>query len=166
MAAMALACSLAAMICAPARGDEGAPPAAPPAAEPLQPARPTPGAIGHSRHRAERQRIDEAVSRMARSLDLDANQQHRLRGVLEEEHRELRKLRTESTPPDADRAGMTRAILDRTRQQIRDLLTEEQRKKYPDVTPRDLLGPTHTDLDQWLRATQAKPPAPSGGTTP
>jgi hypothetical protein len=162
--AMALVWGLAAAVGAPARAGDGAPPpAVSPAAgaEPAQPSAPTPAASRHSRHRTERQLIDEAVDRMTRSLDLDAAQQQRLRGVIEEEHRELWKLRTEATQPDADRAGMMKAVFDRTRQRIHDMLTEEQRKKYPGVTPTDVLGPAHADLDRWLRPKQPDPgPAP------
>jgi hypothetical protein len=161
--AIALAWGLGAIACAPARAADSTPPAVSPAAgtEPAQPPAPAPAASRHARHRTERQLIDESVDRMTRSLNLDAAQQQRLRAVIEEEHRELWKLRTEPTSPDADRGGMIRAIFDRTRQQIRDLLTEEQRQKYPGVTPADVLGPAHTDLDRWLR-----PQPASAGSAP
>jgi len=101
------------------------------------------------------------VSRMARELDLTADQQARLTRVLVAERVQLREAST-GGPPEADRVGRVKDILDRTRQKIRDILTAEQRQKYPGVTPSDLLGPAHADVEGWIRATQGKSPPPAG----
>lgn len=121
---------------------------------------------GHSRHRSAQQAVDEAVRRMTLALDLDPGQQERLRSLIVEEQRDLRKISTEGTQPDQDRAGQMKAVVDRTRGQIRSMLTDEQRKKYPGVTPSGLLGPAHTDLDHWLGVTQGNPGSVNGNAAP
>jgi len=113
-------------------------------------------------HLSQAQRIERDVQRLARALSLDAGQQQRLRAVLEEEHRQLRALR--DAPSDSGAEGVVRikAILDRTRGQIRELLTDAQRARYPGVVPSDLLGPAHADPDRWR---PVKDDAPAASAT-
>ncbi len=126
---------------------------------------PTAAVTPHRRPRSARQGIDDSVRRLTRELDLAPEQQVRLRGILVEEHRQLREAAT-GGPPNADHVGRTKQVLDRTRERIRGMLTDEQRKKYPGVTPSDLLGPAHADVEGWIRATQGKSGAPPAGTQP
>ena len=114
----------------------------------------------------EQQRVELEALRLAQALGLDAAQQARVKALLVDEHRELHQATVGDPQTQADRVGQVRAIVDRTREQIRSMLSDEQRKKYPGVTPTDLLGPTHTDLDYWTRATQQEPVSPSGSATP
>lgn len=118
---------------------------------------------GH--HHSVRNSIEMTVSRLARELDLTADQQARLTHILIGERQQLHEAAT-GGPPQADRVGRVKDILDRTREKIRDILTVEQRKKYPGVTPSDLLGPAHADVEGWIRATQGKSPPPTGNAKP
>jgi hypothetical protein len=112
----------------------------------------------HPQRLTPEQVIDERVQRLARSLDLDETQQAKLRGILENEHRQISTVRTESPPAGVDRVGLMLAILDRTREEIRAMLSEEQRKKYPAAVPRGSTAPASADLDFWMRRTQPPPP--------
>ena len=98
--------------------------------------------------------IDARVRRLTRSLDLDERQQARLRAVLQNERRQMRKLWIDNPRPAADRVGPALAIIDRTRDEIRAMLNEEQTKKYPAALPRESLGPANADLEHWMRQTQ------------
>jgi hypothetical protein len=112
----------------------------------------------HPQRFTPEQVIDERVRRLATSLDLDETQQSRLREVLENERREIRKLRTNNPHPEADRVGPMLAILERTREEIRAMLNEEQRKKYPAPLPHGSTAPANADLDHWMKLTQPLPP--------
>jgi hypothetical protein len=101
--------------------------------------------------------LDERVRRLAKSLDLDETQQARLKELLEDERRDIWKVWTENPQPEADRTGPTMAILDGTRDRIRAMLNEQQKKKYPAAVPRDTTGPAHADPEYWLRLTRQQP---------
>lgn len=130
-----------------------------PTAATAAPDEPRSSASPHRRTRSSRQVIDETVRSLTRDLTLDPDQQLRLRKLLLEEHRQLREAAT-SGPANADRVGRIKAVLDQTRERIRGILTPEQQQRYPGVTPSDLLGPAHADVEGWIRATQRKPPVP------
>lgn len=111
----------------------------------------------HPQHLTPEQVIDARVHRLATSLDLDETQQRRLREVLENERRQIQELRTGNPHPGADRIGPMLAILEKTRQEIRAMLNEEQRQKYPASLPQNATAPANADLDYWLRQTQPGP---------
>jgi hypothetical protein len=113
----------------------------------------------HPQRLTPEQVIDERIHRLAKILELDEAQQARLREVLRSERRQINSVR-ENPHPGADRVGPMLAILDRTREEIRAMLNEEQRKKYPAAVPRDSTAPATADVDYWMRLTQ---PAPREG---
>lgn len=166
--AASLGCALALLRAAPA-GAVDAPPV-PPATASAPESLKSDGSdadqhrVPHSRPRraTPQQAIDQAVRRMTAALDLDPGQQAALRSALVQERLDIRRVASDEAQAGGSKAERIRAVIDSTREKIRATLNDEQRKKYPGVTPADLLGPTHTDLDYWLRATQARPPEPAG----
>jgi hypothetical protein len=157
-----------------------APQAVAPAAEAHQPDDAADGALAHDggapaavksdsprgrgqrhppQHLTAEQVLNERVNRMTRALELNDAQQARLREVLTNERQQLMKLRTSGT----DRVGPALAILDRTREDIRAMLNEEQKKKYPAVAPRDMTAPASADVDYWMGLTR---PATAQGAGP
>ena len=112
----------------------------------------------YGRARTVEQAINEDVRRLTRLLDLDAGQQLKLRQILESRNSRMRKVWKDNPSADADRIGPTIAIMERTRDEIRVILTDEQRQRYPAAAPRDQLGPATADLDHWLRLTHPKDP--------
>jgi hypothetical protein len=110
-------------------------------------------------HLTAEQALNARVSRMTRALELNETQQAKLREVLTNERQQLMQLRTSGT----ERVGPALAILDRTREEIRAMLNEEQKKKYPAVVPRDMTAPASADVDYWMGLTH---PAPSQGAGP
>jgi hypothetical protein len=77
------------------------------------------------RHLTPAQVVDANVRRLAQGLELDQEQQAKLREILVDQYAQLMQLRTESAP-GTDRAGAMRAIVDRTREKIREMLNDEQ----------------------------------------
>jgi hypothetical protein len=102
-------------------------------------------------HHTPGQGIDDSVRRLTRSLDLDSAQQAKLREILWDHHRQVMKLRNEDSTVAVDRTGATLALLDRTKARIRDILNEEQRKKYSVDVPRDQTAPAQADLQHWMQ---------------
>jgi hypothetical protein len=111
----------------------------------------------HSQRLTAEQIIDGRVRRLAKALELDEAQQARLREVLRSERQQINSMWRENPHPAADRVGPMLAILDRTREEIRAMLTEEQSKKYPAAVPRGSTAPANADLDYWMRLTQPAP---------
>jgi hypothetical protein len=112
----------------------------------------------HPQRLTPEQVIDEQVRSLTKGLELNETQQAKLRAILENEHRQISQVRTGSPQGGADRVGLMLAVLDRTREEIRAMLNEEQRKKYPAAVPRGSTAPASADLDYWMRRTQPPPP--------
>ena len=106
-------------------------------------------------HLTPAQVVDANVRRLAQGLKLDQEQQARLREILVDQYAQLMKLRTESAP-GTDRAGAMRAIADRTREKIREMLNEEQKKQYSTEVPREVTAATRADLEHWLDVRDAQ----------
>jgi hypothetical protein len=106
-------------------------------------------------HRTPAQVIDANVRRLAQGLKLDQEQQAKLREILVDQYAQLMKLRTESAP-GTDRVGAMRAIVDRTRERIREMLNDEQQKQYATDVPREVTAATRADLEHWLDVRDAQ----------
>jgi hypothetical protein len=135
----------------------GAPPAESPASTDADPPA---GSALRSRshrpsHRTPAQVIDANVRRLAQGLRLDHEQQARLREILVDQYAQLMKLRTESAP-GTDRVGAMRAIVDRTREKIRGMLNDEQKKQYATDVPREVTAATRADLEHWIDVRDAQ----------
>ena len=99
--------------------------------------------------------MDANVRRLAQGLRLDQEQQAKLREILVDQYAQLMKLRTKSAP-GTDRAGAMRAIVDRTRERIREMLNDEQKKQYATDVPREVTAATRADLEHWLDVRDAQ----------
>ncbi len=106
-------------------------------------------------HRTPAQVIDANVRRLAQGLRLDQEQQAKLREILVDQYAQLMKLRTESASA-TDRTGAMRAIVDRTRERIREMLNDEQKKQYATDVPREVTAATRADLEHWLDVRDAQ----------
>ena len=106
-------------------------------------------------HRTPAQVIDTKVHRLAQGLNLDQEQQAKLREILVDQYAQLMKLRTESAP-GTDRAGVIRAIVDRTRERIREMLNDDQKKQYTIDVPQEVTAATRADLEHWLDVRDAQ----------
>ena len=97
--------------------------------------------------------LEDRVKMFAKALDLDASQQTQLRKILVERRDTVRKIWSDRSLLPAERAPATRAANERTGDEIRAILNDEQRKKYNTALPS--VAPDQGDkrsIEQWLDA--------------
>ena len=143
---------------------EAATEAAPAATNPAQAAeRAKPGNaratthVQHAAHLSPEQVLDERVAALGKLLGLDAGQKAGVRKVLLAQRDQLRQVWSDPGRSSADRIGASQSINQRTEDQIRSLLNEEQRKQYIVSKPTGAAGerPEH-GLDYWMDQMQGK----------
>jgi hypothetical protein len=101
--------------------------------------------------------LEERVRKLTQWLALDATQQSELRKVLEDQREQIRKVWDDASVPAAYRISATQAISDKTADQIRALLNEEQRKKFnPPRQPREAAGSVKPSVEDWMDAAKPK----------
>ena len=128
-----------ACVAAVASADDGSPPAA-------------------SHHRNPHS-LASRVQALSRALDLDANQQVELGKVLERQRDQLEKIWGDASMAPAYRVVATRVISERTSDEIRALLTEEQRQKYKAPRRPDAGGSAaRPNVEDWMNQ-KARPAA-------
>jgi hypothetical protein len=138
---LALACLLVSTTAVRA-ADAGAaaPEAAPPVTQPRKPAR-------------------DAAAIFAQRLDLDAKQEVQVRRLLAMQQAQIRKLWSDPSVAGEDRVSAVKAINAKTIEQIRSLLTEEQKQKY--IQPLPAGGPPTEPgrtVEDWLHALRPQNP--------
>jgi len=82
------------------------------------------------RHRAHRSNVDDRLALLTAELKLDANQRDAVRKILENQRLQTQKVWSDASVPSSLRVKSTQAIGDRTAQQIREVLNDEQRGRY------------------------------------
>jgi hypothetical protein len=77
--------------------------------------------------------------------------------VLQRQREDVARVWNDSSIPPARRVSATQAIGDRSADQIRALLSEEQRKKYIKPRERDVaVGTAGGDVESWMNAGKRK----------
>jgi Spy/CpxP family protein refolding chaperone len=105
--------------------------------------------------------LDRRVALLAKELDLDAAQKIKVKAVLEGQRQQVARVWSDGAIPSAERIGRTQAIGDHTADQIRALLTEEQRKKYIQARQRDVaVGTPGSDTQSWMQTGKQPKAAP------
>ncbi|MGC2112170.1 MAG: hypothetical protein WA655_21810 [Candidatus Korobacteraceae bacterium] len=79
---------------------------------------------------------DERLQRLTQTLDLTADQQQKIRPILENETQQMDTLRGDASIPRDQRWDKAKAIMDNTKSQIKPLLNPDQQKKYDEITSR------------------------------
>ena len=102
--------------------------------------------------------LEDRVATLSKALDLDAKQQSELRKLLESQREQIRKVWSDTSAPAAYRVIATRAISDKTADQIRALLNDEQKKKYkpPRQAHEGAPAPPTTTVEDWMKAADSK----------
>jgi hypothetical protein len=100
--------------------------------------------------------LDERLEALARMLNLDSRQQASVRELLQRQRLQLTQIWEDASVPAAYRVHATRALSEQTSQNIRALLNEAQKKKFPlpqpvRAAPTDALG--GRSIDDWISAT-------------
>jgi hypothetical protein len=105
--------------------------------------------------------LEDRVKTLSRVLDLDAQQQLELSKVLEGQREQVNKVWNDPSLPASYRVVATQAISDKTADQIRALLNEEQRKKYKPPRQHDSADASaRPNVEDWM-SPRPKPAAPS-----
>jgi hypothetical protein len=95
--------------------------------------------------------MEGRVELLAKELDLDAAQQVALRRILEDQRNQTAKAWSDASVPAGVRVKTTQMISERTADQIRALLNDEQRKKYIQPLPSEAkLGASNVDVELWM----------------
>ena len=123
-------------------------------------AEPAPGvesAPSHAQHARASSTLDGRVEALSKLLKLDVGQQGELKKLLEGQREQVRKVWDNASMPAAYRIAATQAISDRTADQIRALLNEEQRKKYsPPRLPHETNAGSSPSVEDWMNQTRPK----------
>jgi hypothetical protein len=96
-------------------------------------------------------KLEDRVKVLAKALDLDASQQSQLRKILLGQREAVRKIWRDPALSPAERAPATRAANERTGDEIREILNDEQKQKYNTTVPAAAADPgDKRSVEQWL----------------
>jgi hypothetical protein len=115
-----------------------------------------PAAPGAVHRQATRGTLDGRLEALARMLNLDTRQQASVRELLQRQRMQLAQIWEDAGVPAAYRVHATRMLSEQTSENIRALLNEEQKKKFPQpqpvrAAPADALG--GRSIDEWISVT-------------
>jgi len=128
-------------------GDTAATPSSESPANPASPARGHVRAAGSLQHR---------VDVLAKALQLDARQRTQLLTILESQRQAVSNIWSDPKLLPAERTPATRALQERTADQIRAILSEQQKKLYNPPKPQGDSPPSPNVADWMKKQTQAQ----------
>jgi hypothetical protein len=100
--------------------------------------------------------LDHRVAVLTKALELDARQQAELARIFASQREAVKKIWSNPALLAAERVPATRAAEDRTGDAIREILTDEQKKKYNPPKPPAPPPSRPPDIGAWMDATRAK----------
>ena len=115
----------------------------------------------YAEHHPRKAGIEQRVRLFAKALELDSAQQGKLRQLLERQRDDLQKIWADASVPGPYRVVASQAVSDRTSDAIREILTDEQRKKYkppkqPHAAPEGL---GQRSVEEWMYPAKPAPEA-------
>ena len=93
--------------------------------------------------------LDHRLKVLAKALDLDAHQRDELREILESQRQAVAKIWSDPALLSAERVPATRAVEERTAEQIRAILNDEQKKLYNPPKPQGTQTPP-PNVEAWM----------------
>ena len=94
--------------------------------------------------------LQHRVSVLSKALQLDARQRTELLAILESQRQAVSKIWSDPALLPAERTPATRAVEERTADQIRGILSEEQKNRYNPAKPHGAEPPA-PDVEDWMR---------------
>jgi hypothetical protein len=94
--------------------------------------------------------LQHRVDVLSRALQLDARQRTELIAILESQRQAVSKIWSDPKLLPSERTPATRALQERTANQIRAILSEEQKKLYNPPKPEGAETPP-PDVEEWMR---------------
>ena len=80
--------------------------------------------------------VDEQVKRLADRLNLNTDQQSKIRPILEDQRHQMESLRSDSSLSREDRMSKMRTIRESATSKIKDNLNDDQKKQYDEMRNR------------------------------
>jgi periplasmic protein CpxP/Spy len=77
--------------------------------------------------------VDDQLKRMTERLTLTADQQAKIKPILEDRSQQMQALMKDDTLSQDELRSKARGILEATTSKIRDVLTDDQKKKYDEM---------------------------------
>jgi len=102
-------------------------------------------------HAATSGTLDHRFKVLAKALELDARQQAELWQILNSQRQTVRKIWSDPALLSAERVPATRAVEERTADEIRAILTEDQKKRYNPPKPQGA-APAPPNVEAWMDA--------------
>ncbi len=93
--------------------------------------------------------LDHRVAALTKALALDARQQAELQQIFTNQRAAVMKIWRDPALLAAERAPATRAVEERTADQIRSILSDEQKKRYNPPKPQ-IPAPEPPDVAAWM----------------
>jgi hypothetical protein len=138
---------------APGVGVEEAPVAAASAATD---AKPLDAASPHHHPRGQAAGLEDRVKTLSTALDLNEAQQAHLRAILTIQQQQVTRIWADSAVPAAYRVSATHAMSNRTADEIRAMLTDEQKAKFNPPPPAPAApDPNGRSVADWIEATHS-----------
>ena len=87
---------------------------------------------GHWHHH-KRPSVDKQVKHLTKALKLSDEQQAKVRSSLEDQHKQMEQIRSDSSLSRNDRISKMKGIRDSTNAQIKAVLNDDQQKKFDEM---------------------------------
>jgi periplasmic protein CpxP/Spy len=86
-------------------------------------------------HMGQRHRMtpDEELSRLDKSLKLNDDQKSQIKPILEDRHKKMEDLRSDTSLSREDRMGKMRSIMEESNGKIRNVLNDDQKKQFDEM---------------------------------
>jgi Spy/CpxP family protein refolding chaperone len=91
---------------------------------------PPPGGAGGPGGRWQPPTAEEQTARLTKTLNLTEEQQGKIKAILEEQHQQMSKMREDSSTAPEERFAKMREMREKVHNQIKDVLNEDQKKKF------------------------------------
>jgi hypothetical protein len=122
----------------------------------VEPGATLPAAPEAVHRQAARGTLDQRIDALARMLNLDSRQRASVRELLQRQRLQMAQIWDDAGVPAAYRVHATHLLSEQTSENIRALLNEEQKKKFPQpqpvrAAPTDALG--GRSIDDWISVT-------------
>ncbi len=100
--------------------------------------------------------LEDRVTVLSKALDLDARQQLELHKILQRQREQVTKVWSDTSVAPAHRVLATQAIGDKTRDQIRALLNDEQKKRYNPPRQAHQAAGSSPSVEDWMNQGKLK----------
>ena len=86
--------------------------------------------------------VDEHVKELSTKLDLTADQQAKVKAILQEHHQQMQAMMKDESMSKADKHAKMESMHDSVHAKVRELLNDDQKKKF-DAMVHDMQGQMH-----------------------